>query len=226
MRDGGSGGTGGSGNNSSACGSGRRREDGGRNLANRYEWSSLASPWIDSSLSTFMEVAEGTSGVPDGGSGGSCGVGGNTDRSESGSGGDPGSRDNIYDWSGDNPYNRPPMHPHHKPETVEASHTAMYPPGAVVLNTPRRAFAWPQSMPSIKEAQEKEGKVVEERRGGQGEEQFISSMLLESQEVQGDMLLPEGWLPHLLTTEEDGDDPTDEMMYRFLAEDHFGMQYS
>ena len=223
VRDSGSGGSGGSSNSSSDGGGGRDRGGGGVKHGNRYEWSSLASPCIDSPPSSFREVEEGHSGVPDGGSGGSCSVRGHTDRSESISGRDRGSRDSRYHWAGDSPHSRPRMHRHHNPVTVDASHTAMYLPSAVALSTPRRAFACTPSTYSINEAQEMEGEVVEGEGEEQGEEEFVSSMLLESREVEGDMRFPEGWMRYPLATDEDGDDATDEMLYRFLVEDHFGM---
>ena len=70
-------------------------------------------------------------------------------------------------------------------------------------------------MPSSNEGQDKEGEVVEEEGEEQGEERFVSSMLLESREVEGDMLFSEGWMRYPLAMDEDGDDAPDELLYRF-----------
>lgn len=215
-------GSGGS-NSNSNNGGGRDRGGVGGDHGNRYKCPSAASPCVGSSPSSFKKVSEGHSGVPGGGIGSSSRITDNTGGSGSGRSVDHDSRNNRYDGWDDSQHNRPGMHRPHNPETIDVSQTAMHSLGEVALSAPRGAFAWSSSMPSDSEGQQKEGEVVKEEEDERGEEHFVSSMLTDSRELEGDMLLPEGWLRYPPSADEDENDTSDEMVYRFLVEDHFGM---
>lgn len=45
----------------------------------------------------------------------------------------------------------------------------------------------------------------------------------EPRDPAGGMIPAERWLSYPVPAHEDGDDVDEEMVYRFLAEDHFGM---
>ena len=110
------------------------------------------------------------------------------------------------------------MHRLHNLETLNTCHTATHSPGAVAASSLREEFTSSSSVSGDNEAMEK---MEEEEE--QEEERNFASMLPDPTELEGGMFPPEGWLRYLLPTNEDGDYASDEMVSRFLAEDHFGM---